>query len=106
MKEQVESPTGTPTLNVINVDAKLDFHIDTNFYKDLIEQSKRTLQKGDICKQLDQENRPYSLEVPECTNQVSILKYDKIPMPINAYFRQSARIHTMMQPTLEHQPLT
>ena len=65
----------------------MHFHIDTNFYKDLIEQARKTLQKGDICKQLEQENRPYSLDVPECTYQVSAFKYDKIPMPINAYFR-------------------
>ena len=91
LKEHTESPTITPTLNVIHVEDKLDFHIDTNFYKDLIEQARKTLQKGDICKQLDQENRPYSLEVPECTYQVSKFKYDKIPMPINAYFRQTCK---------------
>ena len=91
LKEHTESPTITPTLNVIHVEDKMDFHIDTNFYKDLIEQARKTLQKGDICKQLDQENRPYSLEVPECTYQVSKFKYDKIPMPINAYFRQTCK---------------
>jgi hypothetical protein len=91
LKENTESPTSTPTLNVIHVEDKMDFHIDTNFYKDLIEQARKTLQKGDICKQLDQENRPYSLDVPECTYQVSAFKYDKIPMPINAYFRQTCK---------------
>ena len=28
-----------------NVEDKMDFHIDTNFYKDLIEQARKTLQK-------------------------------------------------------------
>ena len=63
LKEHTESPTITLTLNVIHVEDKMDFHIDTNFYKDLIEQARKTLQKGDICKQLDQENRPYILDV-------------------------------------------
>ena len=81
MKQDLEAPMGTPTLNVINVDAELDFHIEMDFYKVLMEKAKRTLHKGKICKQMDQEKRPNSLEVPGCTYQVTKDKYDKIPMP-------------------------
>ena len=29
IKQNIKAPMGAPTLNIINVDAKLDFHIDT-----------------------------------------------------------------------------
>ena len=61
MKQDLEAPMGTPTLNVINVDAELDFHIEMDFYKDLMEKAKRTLHKGEICQQMEQEKRTYSL---------------------------------------------
>ena len=58
MKQNIETSMGTPTLKVINVDAKLGCHIDMDFYKELMDKAKRTLHIGEICKQMEQENRP------------------------------------------------
>lgn len=56
-----------------------------------MDKTKKTLNKGEICRQLEQENRPYSLEVLECIYQVTKEKFDKIPMPINSYLRKMCK---------------
>ena len=56
MKQELETLMGTPTLNLINVKAELDFHIEKDFYKDIMEKAKRTLHKGEICKQMEYKN--------------------------------------------------